>query len=64
VSPFLEHEPADLPARARRRQRDENPCATVFRPVFTVFDGFSGLLDSKFARRIKRSTVFRQSRSR
>ena len=36
----------------------ENPCATVFRPFFTVFDRFSGGSESRFARRIRRSTVF------
>src|ERR1700756_1079074 len=36
----------------------ENPCAPVFRPFFTVFDRFSGGSESRFARRIRRSTVF------
>ena len=36
----------------------EKPWATVFRPFFTVFDRFRGPSESKFARRIKHSTVF------
>src|SRR5438046_1879670 len=43
----------------RRHRTAENPCPTVFRPFFTVFDRFPDLPESKFVREIRHSTVFR-----